>query len=106
MPVTSAGLFRASNAAIGNALAHDGFATRVRDALSTHPELKVTVAWGTVSELVPNDTVEDALDSLRNLDPQIGSRVSRMALEGMHHAGADDIDLHVAMVSQGLKQAA
>ena len=103
MPRYLLGLGRLSNLAIANALAHDGFEDRVRRALSMQPELKATVAWGTSSELADDAVMRALTERLRAAFGE--ERVNPLALENMHHIGCDDIDLHAAIVLQGLRSA-
>lgn len=94
------GLARLSNVAITKALAIGSFEQRVDNALSSHPELTVTIGWGTQSELTDADDVSIIIQSQRS---KFGRhRVDGLELTDMHHAGGDDIDLHAAMMLQGL----
>lgn len=94
------GLSRASNLAITHVLAHRNFSDRAIRALSSQPELKatVTVAWGTQSELLPGPEILKEVEAIKSARYNYASRVGTMLLEGMHHAGGDDIDLHTAIV--------
>jgi hypothetical protein len=103
MPRYLLGLARASNIAIANSLAHAGFERRVRLALTAQPALRATLAWGTKSELT-DDGVMSRLQ--RNTRQDFGhERVKSFSVNGMHHAGGDDIDLHAAIMLQGLELA-
>jgi hypothetical protein len=93
------GMLRLSNIAIAHMLSRDSFGKRAMHAFKRAPELRATLAWGTSSELTDNDRMEDIVTTLRKKFP---SRVGAIALEGMHHAGGDDIDLHAAIMLQGL----
>ena len=94
------GMGRLSNIAIGAMLSRDGFERRAREALTVQPELHATLAWGTVSEITDNDRMETIVADLRADFPL---RVGAIAVDGMHHAGGDDIDLHAAIMLQGLR---
>lgn len=94
------GMLRLSNIAIAHALAQDGFLQRCEDALLQQPRMESTIAWGSASELT---TTEAMSKIVLSLTADYGSkRVSGMNLTGMHHAGGDDIDLHAAIMTQGL----
>lgn len=96
------GLTRPSNICIANALAHNGFEGRVRSALARQPDMRATIVWGTASELTDDTSMREVVSSLRQtFDPE---RVGSMAINGMHHAGGDQIDLHAAIVLQALSE--
>jgi hypothetical protein len=95
-----AGLVRMSNLAIASILASDGFKQRASDALQANDETDLVIGWGTSSELCPGDTLQAVTNSLR---AQHGlTRVESMPITGMHHAGVDDLDLHAAVMLQGI----
>lgn len=96
------GLSRLSNLAIVKALAHNGFARRAAESLSKNPDLRATLVWGTASEITDATVAERTAASLSSL---YQNRVGGLAIEGMHHAGGDDIDLHAAIMLQGLRSA-
>lgn len=100
MPRYILGLGRLSNIAIANSLAHAGFPERARAALKAQDELRGTLVWGTDSEL----TTDSTMAALGNrLKAEFGSeRTGSMAMQGMHHNGVDDIDLHAAIMLQAL----
>jgi hypothetical protein len=98
-----AGLARLSNLAIANSQAQEGFMSHVLCALSASPDMQVTIAWGTESELAPHTVMLDIMKQLRNGKLQLASQIYGLMLEGMHHAGGCDIDLHAAVMLQGLK---
>ncbi|HUA12956.1 MAG TPA: hypothetical protein VL989_00430 [Candidatus Sulfotelmatobacter sp.] len=96
-----AGLARASNLAIGNALAHGGFRSRTERAMIAQPEMHTTLVWGTNSELVNYSRMLGMTITLRRKFGE--ERIDSMIMEGMHHAGGDQIDLHAAIVLQALR---
>lgn len=98
-----AGLARLSNVAIAHTLAHPTFKGNVEQALGVKDtSFGVTIGWGTSSELTPS---EEACAITTDLRANFGgSRVFGMALRDMHHAGGDDIDLHAAIMLQGLRR--
>jgi pimeloyl-ACP methyl ester carboxylesterase len=95
------GMARFSNIMIANALTDDHFDKRARGALDSQPDSRVQVSWGTVSELAPDEKLLPLTD---NLAEDYGEdRVRRQRLNGMHHAGVDNINLFAAMIRQGLR---
>lgn len=95
------GLARLSNLAIGGALAYDGFIKRAAEALKRQPDMRAMLAWGTLSRLTDSSVMENLTVSLRqNNEIQ---RVGAMVVRGMSHGGGDDIDLHAAIMLQGLR---
>lgn len=94
------GVVRPSNLAIASVLAHDGFSYRAFEVLTKQPHAKLAVAWGDMSELVPDEAIDAVVTELQE---RFGpARVRAMRLRGMQHAAADDIDLHAAIMLQGL----
>jgi hypothetical protein len=103
MLLGSVGLLRASNLAIAATLANGGFEHRVRQALAAQPDMRVAIGWGTASELADDQAMTAAVD--RMTSDFGGHRIKTpIRLEGMHHAGENDIDLHAAIMLQGLKK--
>ncbi|HSH18063.1 MAG TPA: hypothetical protein VK978_01630 [Candidatus Saccharimonadales bacterium] len=97
----SAGLLRLSNIAVAKALAHGGFEERAATSMERNPGMHMTIGWGSASELVDDDAMQQAADILQIY---FGANwVRTLWLEGMQHAGADDIDLHAAIMLQGLR---
>ena len=95
------GLVRVSNLAIAHVIAGDGFAQRAGAALDSQPDLRMTVGWGSKSEICPDLTLQKVTNALRAEHGR--DRVRSMSLRGMHHAGVDDLDLHAAMMLEGLR---
>lgn len=101
MPRYIGGLLRPSNIAIAKALSRSHFAVRAKDALAVQPQLRALIAWGSASEITDNQCMSE---TVRDLERDFGpERVGHMVLRGMHHAGGDDIDLHAAIMLQGLR---
>lgn len=94
------GLVRPSNIVIAGVLASGGFKQRCETGLQNQQNAKITVGWGSHSELVPDDSIDKIV---LDLQTAYDERVRAMRLEGMHHAAIDDIDLHAAMMLQGLR---
>lgn len=97
-----AGLARLSNIAIAKAIAHGGFEDRVHTAMARQPDVHMTIGWGTESEITPNDLAAKAAGRLASKFGQ--DRIRTMELRGMHHAAVDDIDLHAAIMLQGMRR--
>ncbi len=95
------GLARISNLAIAHVMASDGFSGRASLALDSQPDLLMTVGWGSKSEMCPDLTLQKVSNALRGKHGT--ERVRSMRLQGMNHAGVDDLDLHAAMMLQGLR---
>lgn len=96
------GLLRASNLAIAMALTKPTFVGRVTNALMQNPGMRAAIARGTASEIDPKHALSPAVDDLKR-SVLVGGQVSELVLRGMHHAGGDDINLHAAIVMQGLR---
>lgn len=94
------GMLRASNLAIAHSMTMPRFVVRAEQALAAQPTLKATVGWGEQSELAVDENMQQVIE---RLEDHYAARVGHMALRGMNHAGGDDIDLHAAMVLQGLR---
>lgn len=97
----SLGLARITNMAIAVALGKASFAERVEEALETQPKMKAALGWGTASELTLDEPMQRISGELQQ---SFGSeRVRALRLQGMHHAGGSDIDLHAAIILEGLR---
>lgn len=97
------GLLRASNIAIAHGLAEGKFEDQLSTAMIANPAMKATVVWGTASELTSPAAANKSISNLKSSFTR--SRIESMEMAGMHHGGGDDIDLHAAMVLQGLRLA-
>ncbi len=95
------GLTRLTNLAIARGLTDGKFAQRTSKALKTHEGMIATFAWGSESEL--------ALDgAMRCITRDIGmaygqDRIRTLRAKGAKHALADDIHLHAALITEGLR---
>lgn len=98
----AAGLARLSNLAILRAISRGEFADRAERALRVNPDSRATIAWGSASEFVEDATMESIV---QGLGKATAMRTGKLVLESMHHAGANDIDLHAALMLQGLRNA-
>ncbi len=96
-------LLRPTNIAIARGLSKAGFMTRVSRALQSQQDMRVVVGWGKLSELSRPENQRAQTNLLRAMHKP--KRVVSMPLEGMHHAGGDDINLHAAIMAQGLRLA-
>ena len=101
----SAGLLRLSNIAVAQVLTRGGYSTRLKQALNADSDLQAVTAWGTKSELISDSLAYVTLSRLAKHNDNSGRvRSSFMRLKGMHHAGADDIDLHAAIFLEALSR--
>jgi pimeloyl-ACP methyl ester carboxylesterase len=97
----SLGLARTTNVAVALALGKATFAERVEEALESQSDMKVAVGWGTASELTLDEPMQRISGELRQ---SFGNeRVRALRLQGMRHAGGNDIDLHAAIILEGLR---
>jgi hypothetical protein len=96
------GLRRPANRAIASILARDGFETSLDTAIGSIPDGYFHLSWGEQSEIsIDAHTARIA----RNLSEKYGeNRFGWLRVPGMKHAGGDDIDLHAAIMLQGLKR--
>ena len=98
----AAGLLRATNLAMARAISRGGLSAHLSTALADQPNMRATIAYGSVSELV--DTL-DVRKQIRDLQTDYPGRVGALPVYGMHHAGGDDINLHAAIMLQGMASA-
>lgn len=93
------GLLRASNIAITKGLGEGTFVETASAALDAQKRSKLAIVWGSKSEMVAFPAIREVMRAITENYPQ---RVVGMKMNGMHHGGGDDIDLHAAMALQGL----
>jgi hypothetical protein len=95
------GIGRLTNIAIAEALSSGHFEQRVTQAIHYQPNMHATIAWGTQSELSEPAVLTDMAERLQR---RFGEQhIAALAIDGMRHAGGDDIDLHAAIVLQALR---
>jgi hypothetical protein len=94
-----AGLLRATNIATAVGLASGSFGERLDRAMVSQERLRVAIGWGSASELADNSSLSTLVVQAAM---QYEERVEGMLVPGMHHAGPDDINLHAALVLEGL----
>ena len=97
------GYFDPTNVAIVRCLTGQGFVHRMLDALRLQTELRAVIACGTASELTPYAVMQRIADELKH--SEFGQRVSTLLIEGMNHNSCENINLHAAIVLQGIRQA-
>jgi len=94
-----AGLARPSNVAIAHALGLPTYGGLVKELVEQQPGLGITTVVASESKI-------SGFAAFQSIEGAGGAALSRqtgvMILEGAHHAAADDIDLHAAMMLQGL----
>lgn len=98
----SIGIGRATNLVSAREMARGGIYDRAYEALRHDYADSLTFAWGTESEISKPELT--ALQ-IAHLQERYGNRVHAMELEGMHHAGGDDINLHALIMTQALHDA-
>lgn len=96
-----AALKRPINIAIGFMIMRLDFISFVKKLLSGKPNLHISVAWGTESELGNDEHVSSNLQQLAQRYP---GRVESLRLEGDRHALANDIHLYAAIIHESLRR--
>jgi len=100
LPRYVGGLLRISNLAIARSLSTASFGGRVEDSMMRNGGVHSVIAWGGKSELADDAYMHEVVDELRW---EYGdNRVSKIVVPEMHHAGGDNINLHAAIVLEGL----
>ncbi len=95
------GLGRVVNLAVARAISRGRFRHRVTSALMEQPEMFASIGWGSVSELSRPTMYRQIVQDLQS---EFGEgRIGSMEFTDMHHSGADNINLHAAMMRQGLR---
>jgi hypothetical protein len=95
------GLGRLTNLAISSALADDRFYERARDALSAQESARLSVVWGSESELVDTLVDTDAMTAqIEALQTRFEGRVSQIEIPGGRHNMVNDIHLQAALMLQ------
>lgn len=98
----SIGIGRATNLAAALQIAHGGIYDHAHEVLTRNQADSLTFAWGTASEISEPETTAQQVATLQE---QFGDAVHEMPLQGMHHAGGDDINLHALIMNQALRDA-
>ncbi len=93
-------LRRPISVAIGIMLARLDFIPTLKEVLRNNSSLRITVAWGTKSEL-GNDA--HMKTSLHQLSHNNSGRVKALRLKDSEHALANDIHLYAAIVCEALR---
>jgi pimeloyl-ACP methyl ester carboxylesterase len=94
------GLVRPINLAIGFILARLDLLKLLKDFTVKNPAVPITIAWGSKSELVDDALMQTAVRELK----ETGAPVQAIRLPGLHHALANDIHLHAAIIRQALEE--
>ena len=92
-------LLRVSNLAVANVLKRDGFEDSVDNALTAQQNMYAALGSGTLSLIAIDENMRGLTTRLHD---KFDDRVKPMVFDGMPHAGGDDIDLHAAMMLEGL----
>lgn len=94
------GLIRPINLTIGFILARLDLLKMLKDFSAKNPTVPITIAWGSKSELVDDALTQTAVRDLK----ETGASVQAIRLSGLHHALANDIHLHAAIIRQALEE--
>lgn len=94
------GLARPGNLAIAHGLSRGGYSKKLDALLANHPDAQVTTVAGMLSELSEPATLLTSQLELATTHP---GRSHLILLNNIHHAGGDNIDLHAAIMFQGLR---
>lgn len=98
----SVGIGRATNLVNAREMARGGIYDRAYEVLRHGQADSLTFAWGTESEI---SKPELTTLQVAHLQERYGDRVQAMELNGMQHAGGDDINLHALIMTQALRDA-
>lgn len=98
----SIGIGRATNLVNAREMARGGIFHRAYEVLRHNQADSLTFAWGTESEISKPELIAR---QITHLQERYGERVQSIELEGMHHAGGDDINLHALIMTQALRDA-
>jgi len=97
------GVFRPTNIAIAKVLSRNGYKDRVRSAMQNNPNMRLADMWAADSE-VGDRAVAQAI--AETLTQEFGEdRVTGMEING-GHAIINQLDVHAAMMMQGLRETA
>ncbi len=98
------GLARMSNMAIIHALAHPHFKETMEETLrlKEQSQMKVSLMWGSESEIAPDDLMQDI--STRLIKEFGEARVKRTRFPDQQHAMSDDIFFHSATILHAMEQ--
>lgn len=92
---------RATNRAIASGLTLPRFHERAISALARQADMTAVISFGAESELARNQETVSIVDDLQRRFTD--DRVKSMSLPGQKHALANDLALHSAIVTQGLR---
>ncbi len=92
-------IFSLSNIAIARALTRPDFANSTSDAFLEHPEMQLTVAWGSESEMAKDKLLRE---SIRQMSEYRSGQIYSMRMVGQRHALANDIHLQAAIIFEAL----
>lgn len=97
-----AGLVRPSNLAISSILTRANFGIKTQRLLADWPNIGITTVVSEHSEVSGTATIDNLEEAGGK---ELIDKIGVMVLKGAHHAAADDIDLHAAMMMEGLSLA-
>lgn len=96
------GLARPTNIAVAKGIGEGLFGVLAGEALLTQPDMQMTIAWGSDSELALDAAVQDAIDFL-NVH---GDHVRAMRMIGHRHALANFLPVQLAILDETFSAAA
>ncbi len=92
------GLVRPISLAIAFMLSRIDLRTEIQKFTAKNPTVPITVAWGSRSELIDDARMAAIVAELQ----KSGAPLQAIRLPGLHHALANDVHLHAAIVRQAL----
>lgn len=92
------GLVRPISIAIAFMLSRINVGATLKEFMTKNPKVPVTVAWGSKSELVDDARMSTTTTELQ----KAGAPLQAIRLPGLHHALANDVHLHAAIIREGL----
>jgi len=93
-------LRRPISIAIGILMARFDFISNLKKLLNLHPNLKVTVAWGSKSELGNDAHMRTSIHQLAHDYPE---HIKALRLKDDEHALANDIHLYAAIIYSAVR---
>lgn len=97
------GLARPTNIAIARSIGRGLFGIHANDALIAQPDMQMTVAWGSDSELAVDVKLQENIEILRSVH---GDHVRAMRMIGHRHALGDMLPVKLAIMDEAFSLAA
>lgn len=96
-------LARPTNIAVAKGIGRGLFGTRAAQALLAQPDMQMTVAWGSESELASDTDLQLNMDILKAVH---GNHARAMRMIGRHHALGDMLPVKLAILDEAFTVAA